>query len=262
MLKIINNDCLNELRAWDSEIVDAFITSPPYNIGVKYNEYQDARSGQEYLDWLHLVGEEIKRVMKPNASFFLNVGSTNSDPCIAERVCNTLLNLFYLQNHIIWVKSISIGEQTYGHFKPINSQRYLNNCWEKIFHFTKTGEVAIDRLSIGVPYTHKSNIDRWKHENKGEKIDRRCAGNCWHIPYKTVVAKKDHPAGFPIELPLRCIKLHGIKDNMLVVDPFLGAGTTLEACKKLGVNGIGIDLDSQYCKIASQRVNDYLSEFI
>ena len=110
--------------------------------------------------------------------------------------------------------------------------------------------MTLDRLAVGVPYADKSNINRWKNK----KIDRRCAGNCWFIPYKTVVAKKDHPAGFPVELPIRCIKLHGVKDNMLVVDPFLGAGTTLEACKELGVNGIGIDLDEEYCKIAASKI--------
>lgn len=249
--QIIHGDCLQVMKDMFEETVDVCVCSPVYNIGIKYNSYKDTIPIEQYLDWTTEWASEVKRILKVNGSFFINIGNTSSDPYISERVCNILSDLFYLQNNIVWVKSISIAEQTYGHFKPINSQRYLNNCWEKIFHFTKTGDVVLDRLAVGVPYADKSNINRWKNK----KIDCRCAGNCWFIPYKTVVAKKDHPAGFPIELPIRCIKLHGIKENMLVVDPFLGAGTTLQACKELGVSGIGIDLDEEYCKIADQRLN-------
>lgn len=255
-IQIINNDCLKELKTFEKEIADVFVTSPPYNIGMNYNQYEDNKSHDEYLNWLKNIAIEIKRVMKPEGSFFINIGNTNTMPNIAEQVCEHFLKdgLFFLQNHIIWVKSISVIDQSYGHFKPINSHRYLNNCWEKIFHFTKTGSVHLDRLAVGVPYTHKSNINRWKHNIKGKKVDLRCAGNCWFMPYKTVTKHKDHPAGYPIELPLRCIKLHGIKHDMLVIDPFLGAGTTLQACKLLEIRGYGIELDEDYCNIAVEKL--------
>jgi site-specific DNA-methyltransferase (adenine-specific) len=167
-------------------------------------------------------------------------------------VANAFRKTFVLQNHIIWVKSISIGDDTVGHFKPISSGRYLNNNHEAIFHFTKSGKVEIDRLAVGVPYKDKSNIARWNHA----KADRRCAGNTWFIPYRTVRSKAqkfDHPAGFPEELPMRCMRLHGGQD-LHVLDPFLGAGTTLVAAQKLGHRGTGFELDPEYVRAARMRL--------
>ena len=248
---VIHGDCLTELRAMPSDSVDVVVTSPPYNIGVAYRSYQDKRPRQSYLDWLAEIGHQIGRVLKWDGSFFLNVGSTSTDPWVAFDVALAFKGIFALQNTILWAKSVSIGADTVGHFKPITSRRFLNNNHESIFHFTKTGEVEIDRLSVGVPFKDKSNIARWGHDK-----DRRCGGNVWFIPYKTVRSKAqkfDHPAGFPVELPARCIKLHGVKDAT-VLDPFLGTGTTLVAAESLGCNGIGIEIDRQYAEKAVERL--------
>ena len=235
------------------ERFDVIVTSPPYNISMGYNSYKDNLPYSKYLDWLNDVFTETKRVLKDDGSFFLNVGSTCKEPTRAMDVCKIALDHFKLQNDIIWVKSISIDQTSYGHFKPINSERYLNQTHESIYHFTKAGDLPIDRLGIGVPYQHKSNIDRWKHTGKK---DLRCRGNVWFIPYKTVTSKKVHPAGFPPLLPEFCIKLHGFRSDLRVLDPFLGAGSTLVACKKLGiVNGSGIELDPFYCKVAEENLD-------
>ena len=248
---IIHGDCLTELRTMGTESVDVVVTSPPYNIGVAYRSYDDKRPKRSYLDWLQEIGHQVGRVLKWDGSFFLNVGSTSTDPWVAFDVALAFKEIFVLQNTILWAKSVSIGADTVGHFKPITSRRYLNNNHESIFHFTKTGEVNIDRLSVGVPFKDKSNISRWGHER-----DRRCAGNVWFIPYKTVRSKAqkfDHPAGFPVELPARCIKLHGVKEAT-VLDPFAGTGTTLVAAESLGCNGIGIEIDRQYAEKAVERL--------
>src|SRR3546814_12104441 len=94
-------------------------------------------------------------------------------------VASAFRDSFVLQNHIAWVKSVSIGEDTVGHFKPITSRRYLNNNHEAVFHFTRTGDVEVDRLAIGVPYKDKSNITRWNHGT-----ERRRAGKPGLLPYK------------------------------------------------------------------------------
>ena len=113
----------------------------------------------------------------------------------------------------------------------------------------------INRLAVGVPFKDKSNIARWGHAR-----DKRCAGNVWHIPYKTVRSKAqkfDHPAGFPVELPERCIKLHGI-EGAVVLDPFLGAGSTLVAAERLDCEGIGIEVDCHYAQTAVTRLRGAL----
>ncbi len=249
---VMQGDCLTLLRSLGKHTVDVVVTSPPYNIGINYKSYDDRRPRADYLSWLTQIGEALSNVMSDQGSFFLNVGATGSDPWVAMDVANAFRGTFVLQNHIVWVKSVSIGEDTVGHFKPIVSKRYLNNNHESIFHFTKNANVEIDRLAIGVPYKDKSNIGRWNHA----KSDLRCAGNTWFIPYPTVQSKTqkfNHPAGFPPGLPDRCLRLHGIKDA-LVLDPFLGAGTTLVAAQRLGMRGIGFEIDPDYAQVAVARL--------
>jgi site-specific DNA-methyltransferase (adenine-specific) len=249
---IILGDCLTELELMPAASIDVIVTSPPYNIGVAYKSYNDKRPRESYLGWLKQIGSELARILKDDGSFFLNVGSTNSDPWITVDVALCFREVFTLQNHITWVKSVSIGDDTVGHFKPIGSKRYLNQNHEAVFHFTKTGSIPVDRLAIGVPFRDKSNIARWGHAR-----DKRCTGNVWFIPYDTVKSKAqkfNHPAGFPIDLPERCIKLHGAKDA-LVLDPFLGAGTTLVAVERLGHRGVGIEIDPHYAEAAVSRVS-------
>ena len=144
--EIITGDCLAELRAMPAGTVDVVVTSPPYNIGVAYRGHDDRMPRPAYLGWLGAIGAEIARVLKPDGSFFLNVGGTNADPWVVFDVAAAFRDAFTLQNHIAWVKSVSIGDDTVGHFKPITSRRYLNQNHEAVLHFTKTGRVEIDRL--------------------------------------------------------------------------------------------------------------------
>lgn len=251
---VVKGDCIDVLPELPESFVDVIITSPPYNIGLDYNSYSDDLDDDEYLGWLRRVGEELARVLRPNGSFFLNVSGTLKEPWVPMDIAMTLREIFELQNHIIWAKSLSIDEETHGHFKPINSPRFLNHNWENLFHFTLSGSVPIDRLAVGVPFSDKSNISRYGHEE-----DLRCRGNVWHIPYETVrsrkVGKKGHPAIFPEKLPEMCIKLHGVSEETMVLDPFLGTGTTLVAAKRLGAKGIGIELDEEYVDIAKKEIS-------
>ena len=251
-VEAICEDCMTFMETLDNEYLDMVITSPPYNLNVKYNQYKDNIKRENYLKWLDDVFAEIKMKLKPNGSFFLNVGSSSSDPWIHIDVANIARKYFVLQNNITWIKSISIKDITYGHFKPINSKRFINNLYENIYHFTKAGDIELNRKAIGVPYVYKSNIKRF---NIGE--DKRCRGNCWYIPYKTQTKdqKGHHPAIFPEQLVEWCIKLHGYNGDTIIYDPFLGTGTTLVAAKKLNVNAIGTDIDKYYIDYAKERLS-------
>jgi site-specific DNA-methyltransferase (adenine-specific) len=195
----------------------------------------------------------------------------------------TALGGFVLQNTIHWIKSITIdtkrsdphlnplpgqgeadakrqmkvdgGAKTFGHFKPINSKRFLNDCHEYIFHFTKSGRVDIDRLALGVPYQDKSNIARWSH-TRGS--DLRCRGNTWFIPYETIQSRakeRPHPATFPVQLAEWCIKLHGRSRIETMLDPFLGIGNSAVAAQQCGVKKfIGFEIDEAYLAEAKRRL--------
>lgn len=248
---VVVGDCLTGLAHLADKSIDVCVTSPPYNIGVAYRTHHDRMPKDDYLAWMGGVAGQIARVLRDDGSLFLNVGQTNVDPWIAYEVASQFRSDFVLQNNISWVKSISVGDDTFGHFKPITSKRFLNNNFESLFHFTKSGNVEVDRLSIGVPFKDKTNIERWGHTH-----DRRCAGNVWFIPYKTVQSKTekfDHPAGYPVDLPKRCMLLHGRTDAK-VLDPFLGAGTTLVAAEQLGMSGIGFEIDPSYAETAMARL--------
>ena len=160
----------------------------------------------------------------------------------------------------------------YGHFKPINSDRYINVTNEDIYHFTKTDKVKINREAVGVPYKWKCNlIDRKTGKPRINKKtglpveDKRCKGNSWFIPYETINSKKEkgyHPATFPEGLVEHCIKISDVKEGM-ILDPFIGSGTTVRTAKKMtdniddyNLSGIGIDIDEKYIDFCKDSIVD------
>jgi site-specific DNA-methyltransferase (adenine-specific) len=257
-------DCLEVFRQLQPHSVDVIVTSPPYNLGIDYGAYDDALSAEEYLAWTAKWIAAAAEVMRPDGSLFLNVGAKPSDPWTALDVAQAARPHLRLQNLIHWVKSIAIDRTSagagagltrdlaVGHYKPINSGRFLNDCHEFIFHFTPQGSTALDRLALGVPYQDPSNIARWQAAADG----LRCRGNTWFIPYETIQRRdrdRPHPATFPSRLPEQCLLLHGLKRIELAMDPFTGLGSTAVACARLGVNFVGADVDAAYLSEAEAR---------
>jgi len=258
-------DCRELFAALPEQSVDVIVTSPPYNLGVRYNTYQDTLGQGEYLEWTGEWVAAAARVLKPGGSLFLNVGTRPSDPWTALDVAQAARPHLRLQNIIHWVKSVAIDQAStsvaagitrdiaVGHYKPINSERYLNDCHEFVFHFTPGGATRLDRLALGVPYQDQSNISRWRAGAEGV----RCRGNTWFIPYETIQRRdrdRPHPATFPAKLPEQCIRLHGLSSVETVMDPFTGLGSTAVACARLGVNFIGSDIDEFYLMEAAERM--------
>ncbi|HST30258.1 MAG TPA: site-specific DNA-methyltransferase [Chthoniobacterales bacterium] len=248
-------DCAKGMARLPPEHVDLVVTSPPYNLGIRYRKYSDRENRQSYLKWCQSWTEQILRVLKPSGSLFLNIGAAPSNPMLPHEIVFELRDLFVLQNTVHWIKSIAIDDRTFGHFKPISSKRFLNDCHEYIFHFTKTGRVELDRLALGVPYQDKSNIGRWSH-TRGR--DKRCRGNTWFIPYKTIQSRENerpHPATFPVQLAEWCIKLQGVAQVKTMLDPFLGIGNSAVAAKNSDVKKFyGFEIDETYLGEARRRL--------
>lgn len=259
-----HGDCLEVLPSLETGSHNLVVTSPPYNLGINYRSFDDTAGRSEFLNWCRQWSTELKRVLSEDGSFFLNVGAAPSNPLFPHQVILTLTEgpepLFVLQNTFHWVKSITIetrkGEQvSAGHFKPINSKRYVNDCHEYVFHLTKIGKVELDRRGAGVPYQDKSNIARWGHTGG---VDKRCRGNTWFIPYDTIVSRdkeRPHPATFPVGLVEQCIRLHGKGEATRLLDPFLGIGTSALAAKRMRVASFtGVELDEHYLSVAHERL--------
>jgi site-specific DNA-methyltransferase (adenine-specific) len=264
-------DCIEMFAQQPARSVDVIVTSPPYNLGIPYNTYQDTLSDAEYLRWTGAWVSAAARVLRPDGSMFLNVGSRPSDPWTALDVAQAARTHLRLQNIFHWIKSIAIDRDSagasaglnrdlaVGHYKPINSDRFVNDCHEFVFHFTPGGDTRLERLALGVPYQDQSNVSRWRAAADGV----RCRGNTWFIPYETIQRRdrdRPHPATFPPRLPEQCLRLHGLSRIQTAMDPFTGLGSTAVACSKLGINFIGSDIDETYLKEAVERTREAAKE--
>ena len=223
----------------ESSSIDVIVTSPPYNRGKIYSsdenemEYDDEKDLPQYLEFLTRVWIECFRVLKPTGTFFLNIGDSAEDQGKSEKVAQTAVSVGFIRlQTIVWVKSL-LGR---GHYTPTGGNRRLNNIWENIFVFVKDRrKYRYEPKAVGIPYADKSNIGRYSDS------DLRDSGNAWLMTYSETTGatlKKGHDAPFPLELPLKCLKLAGAET---VLDPFLGSGTTLAASKLLGIRGYGYE---------------------
>ena len=264
------------VRLWNEDALAAFatraphptvvVTSPPYNRRVPYGTYSDARPRQEYLAWMRRVGATVGEVLDEDGSFFLNLGGSPRDPWLPWDVAREVGRTLVLQNVLHWIKSIAIDRDpvggsapvAYGHYKPLVSGRFVHGAHEYIFQFTRRGDVAIDRLALGVPYQDPSNVHRWRRAATG----LRCRGNTWFLPYATIRSRardRPHPATFPPELPEWCLRLHGLARVRQAVDPFVGIGSSAVAAARLGVDFVGFDVDPEYLRVAAERVRGELA---
>ena len=264
-LRFYLGDCVEVLQSVEAGSVSAIVTSPPYNLGVRYRSYADTLPRARYLEWTGAWIKAAARALDPLGSLFLNVGAKPTDPWTALDVAQAARAHLTLQNTLHWVKSIAIDKESagaaaaldrdlaVGHYKPINSARFVNDCHEFIFHFTPQGRTPIDRRAVGVAYQDESNIGRWQSGG----ANRRCRGNAWFIPYATIQNRdkdRPHPATFPPRLAEYCLRLHGRSRLRVVMDPFLGLGSAAVAAAELGVDFVGIEIDEHYLKEAIQRV--------
>ena len=263
-------DSVALLAEFPPAIIDVVVTSPPYNLGIQYRSYDDGRPRPEYLAWTGDWVKAVSRVLTADGSLFLNVGAKPTEPWTALDVAQAARQHLQLQNLIHWIKSITIEAEaagarsgltedlSVGHYKPINSDRFLHDCQEFVFHFSHDARTKLERLALGVKYQDASNVSRWQHAGGG----RRCRGNTWFIPYETIQSRdrdRPHPATFPPKLPEYCVRLHGLARSGIVMDPFLGLGSTAVAAARLKTGFIGIELDEHYLKEAIARARSALA---
>lgn len=220
-------DCRTALRFVLGDSIDLIVTSPPYKEEDGYSK-----------GLIRKVAWESYRILKPDNLCFVNFGHFAGHKKQPFEVAETFEGVgFEWVDTIIWIKN---------HFSPIQGSKRLNNLFEYVFLFAKGKDYKLDRLSIGVPYQDKSNIGRYSD------VDLRCGGNIWYIDYETITNKgqKKHPHRFPVELPSRCIKLAGLESGSVVLDPFMGGGTTAVAAQRLGMGYLGFEKNPKFVKDA------------
>lgn len=262
-LKTYCSDVVKGCTRVPDSSVDVAIFSPPY-----FN-----RDGYTY-ELMFTLGKVLQRTLKPGSRAYMVFGQLKdqfSRPWEASDAIAKGGGLDQIQT-IIWVKSAAMGGWMEecpvpgcktkfkvellqrGHYTPITPKaNVLNYGFEYIFGFEKPGpEKVLDRESIGVAFTDKTNLTRG---TRGKNGDLHCAGDVWFIPYSTIQDSGDkrHRHQFPIELPRRLIEMNNIKKGGVVFDPFLGGGTTALAARICGMNCYGYDVDKDGLKVARGR---------
>lgn len=255
--RIIQGDCIAGMRAEADGSMDCCITSPPYNWNKNYHGVPDNLPWPEYWALMEAAGRELLRMAAPDGVLFLQVGSKGDLPWHSVNIAQCYERAgWVLQKRILWVKATEDGR---GHFTPITSKRFLNFMHEDLFLFSRTGDVPLDRLAIGVPYTDPSNTTRWKH---GRKL--RCRGDVWFIPHTTIRSRKSqrdgHEATFPEALVERCLSLVARGRRLRVVDPFCGRGTVPVVALRMGHQGVGFELSKVSAAAATRNLAEAMAE--
>lgn len=222
--------------------IQVCVTSPPYFRKKKYETQYSTYA--EYRAYLREVWTEVRRKLADSGLLFINIGNSFDNQFKSHEIASEVVECgFNLVQSVIWVK---------GHHSPVQGDKHLNHLYEYIFIFSKNEDYRLNRLAIGIPYKDKSNIGRWKVA----KQDLRCRGDVWYINYETVQShsEKLHDAIFPRELPELCIKLGTTGNSDLVLDPFLGSGTTIQAASPLGKRSIGYEVNPKYERIIRKKL--------
>ena len=245
MINLIQGDCLEELQKLEDNSVDCIITSPPYWKGFEYEAYFN--SYFQYIEWSKKWLKECKRILKEDGTFYLNVCNDSETTVRAFELMDIITRelMFKLHDTIIWY--------CYNR-QPANTSRQLTNQTEYIFMFRHLSA----NIELHKKEAYSYNPDIFKTKN---------VGNVWEIPFnkgdkisfaKKEVKQKWGHSGFPLALPETCILLSTDK-NDVVLDCFMGSGTTGVACKTLGRDFIGIELHENIFNIAKDRIKNTIS---
>jgi len=238
-IRLLHNDFLKVDLEDVKGKVNLIVTSPPYNVGIEYGNIDDGLEYEEYLHFTEMYLRRFYEVLADDGRVCLNIpldknkGGLQSVYADVVRIAKDV-GLKY-QSTIVW------NEQNI-------SRRTAWGSW-----LSASAPYVIAPVEMIVLLYKK----QWKRKGKGQSTISReefieWTNGIWTFPGENRKAL-GHPAPFPLELPLRCIKLFSYEGD-LVLDPFVGSGTTVIACKILSRKGLGIDVDRSYLEIALSRI--------
>lgn len=221
------------------EVIDLIVTSPPYNIGIEYSQHKDSGSYAEYLDFSKKWLTQAYRVLKKDGRMCLNIPldknkggnkSVGADLTVVAKKTG-----FKYHSTIIWNEGNISRRTAWGSFMSASAP-YVIAPVEVIVVLYKE---SWKKLNRGVSDIAKNDFMDWTN-------------GIWTFNGESK-KKVGHPAPFPIELPKRCIQLFSYVEDV-VLDPFLGSGTTLIACHMFKRKGVGIEIDKQYFDLSIKRI--------
>lgn len=267
MLKIdtvIQDDCLDALKEMPDDCVDLIFTSPPYADNRK-STYGGIPI-QQYVQWFLPISSELRRILKPEGSFVLNIKERTAE---GERQTYVIELILAMKMRQGWLWT----EEYVWHKKNCYPGKWPNrfrDAWERCLHFTRQKKFKMFQEAVRVPMgkwadkrlAKLSATDQTRDESRvgsgfGKNISHWLGKEYVYptnvIHLATECSNRGHSASFPVALPSWFIKLF-TKEGDLVLDPFLGSGTTAISCIQLGRHYIGIEAMPQYYQLAMRSI--------
>lgn len=261
--KIITGDCELVLKKVPSNSIDLIVTSPPY-ADSRSKIYQGVNP-DKYVQWFLPKSKEFLRVLKPSGTFILNIKERVVDGQRHTFVLELILELqkqgWLWTEEFIWHKKNSYPGKWPNRFR---------DAWERCLQFNKgkNPQIFQDEVMVQIGnwaekrFRNLKDYDLRREESRvssgfGRKVSnwkerkKVYPSNVLHIATET--GNRNHSAVFPIEIPTWFIKLFTAKNN-IILDPFMGSGTTAVAAKRLGRKYIGIEISKEFCKVAENRI--------
>lgn len=239
---LIYNDDILKTTALELSSIDLIVTSPPYNVDIQYNSHNDKMNYTAYLEFTRAWLERCYSFAKDDGRLCLNV-PLDKNKGGQQSVCADITTIakevgWQYHSTIIWNEQNISRRTAWGSWLSASAPYVIAPVEVIIILYKKYWK----KLHVGESDITKQEFMDWTN-------------GVWSFSGESK-KRIGHPAPFPIELPRRCTKLFSYV-NDLVLDPFLGSGTTLRACLEVGRRGVGVDIDKNYCELAKKRLMTY-----
>ena len=264
-ITIYQGDCLQKLKLLEDNSVDLIVTSPPY-ADQRKNTYGGI-STKEYVKWFLPISEELLRVLKPTGTFILNIKEKVQDGERSTYVLELILEMrrqgWLWTEEFIWHKKNSYPGKWPNRFR---------DAWERLLQFNKNKKFNMYQETVMVPtgdwaktrlrklsetdqIRDNSKVGSGFGKNISNWVDREMAYPTNVLHLATECNNKNHSAAFPSSLPEWFIKLF-TKEGDVVLDPFMGSGTTNIVAQRMGRNSIGIEIQEQYYEMVKTNIKE------
>jgi len=241
---ILIGDAVQELKKLPDECVDMFFADPPFNLKKKYNKCKDDLSDYEYMDWCRLWLREAVRITKFSGSIFIH-----NIPKWLICYANYLNSIAYFRHWIAWD---AVGNPMGKTLLPYHYG---------ILYYTKSNSYKDFKFyDVRAPHKRCRKCNEYVKDYGGKTAQMHPLGNLLSDVWTDIHRVKhngkrdDHPCQLPIPLLERII-LMSTDNGDIVLDPFMGTGTTAVAAKRMGRKYIGIEIDEKYVKIANDNIS-------
>lgn len=245
--KTINQDLLEVIPFLPDQFVDLLIVDPPYNLHKCFNQKKFRKlTEQEYAQWMQEWLDPLRKVLKPTASIYV-CSDWQTSPIVYE----VLKKYFIIRNRITWEREKGRG-----------SRRNWKNCSEDIWFCTVSKHYFFDvdavklKRRVIAPYTHNGTPKDWQRGANGN-FRLTHPSNLWTdlcVPFWSMPENTDHPTQKPEKLLAKLILASSCEGDV-ILDPFLGSGTSSVVAKKLNRRYLGIELDQDYACMAEKRLH-------